>query len=292
MAAEQGVATELAGVRRGSAGDARRPHRVRGGRQAVDRPRGRLRPLTTALLVFGGIALFVGAFVIFNTFSITVAQRTRELALLRMLGASPRPGPTLGPGGGSCVGVVGSPVGLGVGLLAAIGLRALFNLIGANFPSDSLVLLPRTVIVSMGVGIVVTLLASLARAKFLVRAVFAALGLWVASELVPGVHFTDTGTLIVAAVLLGVVNAFVRPVVFILTLPLTVVTLGLFLLVVNATMIGLVAMLLGGFSVDGLIPGILAAIVTGVASWIGGMALRDDRRQRPSPFPRREEPGA
>ncbi|HEX7884829.1 MAG TPA: phage holin family protein [Phenylobacterium sp.] len=115
-------------------------------------------------------------------------------------------------------------------------------------------------------------------AKFLVRAAFAALGLWVASAVVPGVHVSNTGTLIVAAVLLGVVNALVRPVVFILTLPLTVLTLGLFLLVVNAAMIGLVAMLLGGFSVNGLIPGILAAIVTGIASWIGGMALRDDRR--------------
>ena len=115
-------------------------------------------------------------------------------------------------------------------------------------------------------------------AKFLVRAVFAALGLWAASKFVPGVRVDDTGTLIVAAVLLGVVNAIVRPVVFILTLPLTVLTLGLFLLVVNAAMIGLVAMLLGGFHVDGLIPGVLAAIVTGIASWIGGMALRDDRR--------------
>ena len=115
-------------------------------------------------------------------------------------------------------------------------------------------------------------------AKFLVRAVFAALGLWVASAIVPGVHVSNTGTLILAAVLLGVVNALVRPVVFILTLPLTVITLGLFLLVVNAAMIGLVAMLLGGFSVNGLVPGVLAAIVTGIASWIGGMALRDDRR--------------
>ncbi|WP_296599293.1 phage holin family protein [Phenylobacterium sp.] len=114
-------------------------------------------------------------------------------------------------------------------------------------------------------------------AKFLVRAVFAALGLWVASKIVPGVRISDTGTLVVAAVLLGVVNALVRPVVVILTLPLTIVTLGLFLLVVNAAMIGLVAMLLGGFSVNGLIPGVLAAIVTGVASWIGGMAIRDDR---------------
>jgi putative membrane protein len=114
--------------------------------------------------------------------------------------------------------------------------------------------------------------------KFLVRAVFAALGLWVASLVVPGVHVDNTGTLIVAAVLLGVVNALVRPVVFILTLPLTVLTLGLFLLVVNAMMIGLVALLLGGFTVNGLIPGVLAAIVTGIASWIGGMTLRDDRR--------------
>lgn len=115
-------------------------------------------------------------------------------------------------------------------------------------------------------------------AKFLVRLVFAALGLWVASVIVPGVHVNNAGTLIVAALLLGVVNALVRPVVFILTLPLTVITLGLFLLVVNAAMIGLVAMLLGGFSVNGLIPGVLAAIVTGIASWIGGMAIRDDRR--------------
>ena len=115
-------------------------------------------------------------------------------------------------------------------------------------------------------------------AKFLVRAVFAALGLWVASMIVPGVHVNNTGTLIVAAILLGVVNAIVRPVVFILTLPLTVLTLGLFLLVVNAAMIGLVAMMLGGFQVNGLIPGVLAAIVTGVASWVGGLALRDDRR--------------
>jgi len=115
-------------------------------------------------------------------------------------------------------------------------------------------------------------------AKFLVRAVFAALGLWVASAIVPGVRVSDTGSLVLAAILLGVVNALVRPVVVILTLPLTVITLGLFLLVVNAAMIGLVAMLLSGFSVNGLIPGILAAIVTGIASWIGGMALRDDRR--------------
>jgi putative membrane protein len=80
--------------------------------------------------------------------------------------------------------------------------------------------------------------------------------------------------------LLGIINAFVRPVVVILTLPLTILTLGLFLLVVNAAMIGLVSVIVPGFHVHGLIPGVLAAIITGVASWIGGLVLRDDRRER------------
>ena len=116
-------------------------------------------------------------------------------------------------------------------------------------------------------------------AKFIVRAIFGALGLWLSSVLLaPGVRFDDNTSLILAAVLLGIVNAFVRPVVFVLTLPITIVTLGLFLLIVNAAMIGLVALLLEGFHVDGLIPGVLAAIITGVTSWIGGMILRDDRR--------------
>jgi putative membrane protein len=115
-------------------------------------------------------------------------------------------------------------------------------------------------------------------AKFIVRVIFAAVGLWIAAQVVPGMRFDSTASLIAAAVLLGVVNAFVRPVVFVLTLPLTVLTLGLFLLVVNAAMIGLVAMLLGGFHLDGLIPGMLGAIVTGVTSWIGGMVMGDARR--------------
>ena len=113
--------------------------------------------------------------------------------------------------------------------------------------------------------------------KYLIRAVFAGIGLWLAAKLVSGIVIKDTGTLVIAALLLGIVNDFVRPVVFVLTLPITIVTLGLFLLIVNAAMIGLVAMLLSGFQVHGLIPGVLAAIVTGVTSWIGGMILRDDR---------------
>jgi putative membrane protein len=114
--------------------------------------------------------------------------------------------------------------------------------------------------------------------RFVVRAAFAALGLWLAARIVPGVRVRDAGTLVVAAILLGVVNAFIRPIVFVLTLPLTVVTLGLFLLIVNALMILMVSALLRGFEVHGLMAGILAAIVTGLTSWIGHMLLRDTLR--------------
>jgi putative membrane protein len=114
--------------------------------------------------------------------------------------------------------------------------------------------------------------------RFVIRAAFAALGLWLAARFVPGVRVRDAQTLILAAILLGLVNAFIRPVVVVLTLPLTIVTLGLFLLVVNAAMILLVSMVVPGFHVHGLIPGVLAAVITGVSSWIGGMILRDDRR--------------
>ena len=106
--------------------------------------------------------------------------------------------------------------------------------------------------------------------RFVVQAVVTALGLWLAELIVPGVGVRDLGSLILAAVLLGLVNAIVRPILVIVTFPITVVTLGLFLLVVNAATIGLVAVLLEGFVVDGLWPGIGAAIVTGVVSWIAG----------------------
>lgn len=116
---------------------------------------------------------------------------------------------------------------------------------------------------------------------FIVQAVVTAIGLWASAKLVPGVEFTSTGSLIAAAVILGVVNAFVRPLMVILTLPLTIVTFGLFLLVVNAAMIGLTAMFLGGFVVDGLWAGIGAAIVTGVVSWIAGPLFGGVDERRP-----------
>jgi putative membrane protein len=103
---------------------------------------------------------------------------------------------------------------------------------------------------------------------FLIRAVVVALGLWLASQIVPGVEIRSTGALIAAALLLGVVNAVVRPILVILTLPITLLTLGLFLLVINGLMIELVSHFLDGFVVDGLWPAILCAIVVSVTSWL------------------------
>jgi putative membrane protein len=114
-------------------------------------------------------------------------------------------------------------------------------------------------------------------AKFIVRALFAALGLWISARVFHVVQARDAETLLLAAVLLGLVNAFIRPIVFVLTLPLTILTLGLFLLVVNALMILLVAAVLPGFHVHGLAGGIMAAIITGVTSWLGHVVLSDRR---------------
>src|SRR3990167_6051309 len=86
--------------------------------------------------------------------------------------------------------------------------------------------------------------------RFVLRVLIAAAGLWLAARIVPGVTADGWKTLIIAGFLLGVVNAVVRPVVTVLTLPLTIVTLGLFLLLVNAAMIGIVDWLLDGLRVQ------------------------------------------
>jgi putative membrane protein len=102
---------------------------------------------------------------------------------------------------------------------------------------------------------------------FLLRAAISALGLWVASELLDGLHFTTPSQLALAAVLLGIVNAFVRPLAFILTLPITIVTLGLFLLVLNAGMVALVAWVVPGFTIAGFWTAVGAAIIVSIVSW-------------------------
>ena len=113
-----------------------------------------------ALLGFAGVALFVGAFLIFNTFAIIVAQRTRELALLRCLGASRRQVLTSVLTESAIVGVLASLVGLAFGLVIAIGLRALLKGFGIDLPSTGIQFLPRTIVVSLAVGILVTLVSA------------------------------------------------------------------------------------------------------------------------------------
>ena len=102
---------------------------------------------------------------------------------------------------------------------------------------------------------------------FVLRAVVSALGLWLATRWVPGIRIDDAGTLILAGVLLGVVNAIVRPVVILLTLPLTLLTLGVFLLVVNTAMLALVAWMLPGFHLTG---GFWTAFEAALIVWLAG----------------------
>jgi putative membrane protein len=110
-------------------------------------------------------------------------------------------------------------------------------------------------------------------ARFLLRVLFAAAGLWLAARIVPGIHVASLGSLIAAALILGVVNAIVRPILIILTLPLTLITLGLFLLVINAAMVGLTSVFLHGFVVHGFIAALLASIVVSLVSWVGSLIV-------------------
>jgi putative ABC transport system permease protein len=122
--------------------------------------------LSTALLAFAFVALLVGGFLIFNTFSIIVAQRTRELALLRCLGASRRQvmGSVLLES--VVVAIVASVVGIGLGVLIAVGLRALLSgFLGIDLPTTGTELRPRTVIVALVVGLVVTVLSAILPAR-------------------------------------------------------------------------------------------------------------------------------
>jgi putative membrane protein len=104
---------------------------------------------------------------------------------------------------------------------------------------------------------------------FLVRAAIAALGLWLATAWVSGVAIDTPATLVLAGLLLGVVNAVVRPVAVLLTLPMTVLTLGFFLLIINAGMVGLVAWILPGMHVAGFWAAFWTAVIVSVVSVVG-----------------------
>jgi putative membrane protein len=104
---------------------------------------------------------------------------------------------------------------------------------------------------------------------FLIRAGIVALGLWLATVWVNGVYIDTPATLVLAGVLLGIVNSVVRPVAILLTLPMTIVTLGLFLLVINAGMVALVAWILPGMHVAGFWSAFWASVIVSLVSFAG-----------------------
>jgi putative membrane protein len=108
----------------------------------------------------------------------------------------------------------------------------------------------------------------------LLRGIFAAIGLWIATFFVAGLHFDKPTTVIIAGLVLGLVNALLRPILVILTLPVTIVTLGLFLLVINAAMVGLVARLLTGMHVASFWSALGTALIVSVIGWLGGALAR------------------
>jgi len=112
----------------------------------------------------------------------------------------------------------------------------------------------------------------------LIRTLITMLGLFLASRLLPGVWIEGTGNFILAAFLLGLVNAVVRPLVFLMTLPLTVVTLGLFIFVLNAAMFGLVAAMLDNFQVAGFWSALFGAIIVSITSTVASWYIGPDGR--------------
>jgi putative membrane protein len=111
-----------------------------------------------------------------------------------------------------------------------------------------------------------------------VRTLISMLGLFLASSLIPGVAIDGMGNFILAALLLGLVNAFVRPLMFLFTLPLTLVTMGLFIFVINAAMFGLVAAMLDNFQVSGFWSALFGAIVVSITSTVASWYIGPDGR--------------
>ena len=116
--------------------------------------------ITTFLLFFAGVALFVGGFIIVNTFSVLIARRTRELALLRAVGATRRQVTRSVLIEAFLVGLVGGVLGLALGVGLAIGLRELFGVFGFDIPAGTLVVLPRTVVAALLIGVLLTMAAA------------------------------------------------------------------------------------------------------------------------------------
>ena len=109
---------------------------------------------------------------------------------------------------------------------------------------------------------------------FVLRALISAIGLWIATYWVSGIHIDDATTLVLAGALLGIINAIVRPIAIVLTLPITILSLGFFLLVVNAGMVALVAGVLPGFHIPGgFWSAFGTALIVSITGWIGSWLI-------------------
>lgn len=113
--------------------------------------------------------------------------------------------------------------------------------------------------------------------RFLVRLVVNAVAVFLTARLVPGIHVAGPETALVAGIILGFVNALIRPILFLLTLPLTILSLGLFIFVVNAICLGLVSWLVPGFTVSGFFSALFGAIVISLVSWAINSVIADKR---------------
>ncbi len=116
--------------------------------------------------------------------------------------------------------------------------------------------------------------------SFFARLFITAFGLWLADELLDGIRFDSGASLWIAAMLLGFVNAIVRPIVFFLTLPITVVTLGLFIFVINGTMVLIVSRFMSSFHIDGLGTAILASTIVGLTGWMANTFVGKEKKKR------------
>jgi putative membrane protein len=115
---------------------------------------------------------------------------------------------------------------------------------------------------------------------FILRVLVNAAALWVASVIVPGVGLRDVPSTLLAAFVLGIINAFVRPILIVLTLPITLLTLGLFIFVLNAFCLWLTSRLVSGFVVEGWGSALLGALVISIASWVLTAFVSDAGRWR------------
>jgi putative membrane protein len=107
---------------------------------------------------------------------------------------------------------------------------------------------------------------------FISRVLITSLGLWLADVMLSRMSFDDVPSMILSALLLGIVNAFVRPFIVVLTLPITLLSLGIFLFIINGAMVMLVARLMPAFHLEGLWTAVMASIVVGLTSWIANAA--------------------